>query len=290
MNTLFRDIAETPTASQASGTWYALQWTPDLASNERLNVGVVFQDAETGKQTTKVLDYWERLKCLYGEGVCEQLQFLLQVETSQLEYGLDRPGSPNLQFSEPQLAQGASAEEIVSNLYTRVVTLGRYKEKSKSRSYTVTTQEFEKYVYEELQTRYPFLYSRLTDNPVVIPDGYDDYKIRVSLLTTGLIGNLVSTVYGSEQTAKYHLLEASNRLEAAAGCRKRINNDDELSLFVLLPRKYRSNMTPSEVESLREHLDEQMFRVKMSGIDVIAEEDESLITTKVAEWAEAKVG
>lgn len=289
MSALLQEMQNNRIAQRTEGEWFALRWQPDIGTEEVLNVGVVFRESRSGQVKIKTLDHWERLDCLFGESVREQLEFLIKIESSQIRYGLQVPSSANMKFSEPRLARGESADAIVQHLYDRVVSLGKIRktQREEPRFQGVSTDQLQRYVYNELHKRTPFLHHRLTANTKVTPPEGKEHSMDVSFLAPGLIGNVVSTVYKDVKTASYYLLEATTRLEAAAKSRTGIKyDDDNVKLFVLTPSKHSPGITSAEVITIRKHIDELMFRVKKAGIDIVAEDTKIALANEVIEWGE----
>ena len=54
------------------GEWSLIQWNPDIATEELLNIGVALNIG--GELQFKMLDYFERLNCLFDESVIQHLQ------------------------------------------------------------------------------------------------------------------------------------------------------------------------------------------------------------------------
>lgn len=288
MSALLQELQKSRVAHQTEGEWFAMRWQPDIATDEILNVGVVFRERDSGRVTIKTLDYWDRLDCLFGDVAREQLEFLLEIESSQIRYGLQVPSSANMKFSQPRLARGESAGEIIDRLYDRVVTLGRKRkaQRDEPRFQGISTDQLQRYVYNELHVRTPFLHERLTSNTTVIPPEGKEHRMDVSFLAPGLIGNVVSTVYKDIRTASFYLLEATTRLEAAAKSRTEIPYDDDVKLFVLTPSKHSPGISKAEVDSIRRQIDEQMFRVQKTGIEIIAEDTKTALANEVIHWGE----
>jgi len=289
MSALLQEIQSSRIARQTEGEWFALRWQPDIATEEILNVGVVFRDSHSGQVKIKTLDYWERLDCLFGESARQQLEFLVKIESNQIRFGLQVPSSANMKFSEPRLARGESADEIVQRLYHRVVSLGRTRnvQREEPRFQGVSTDQLQSFVYSELHKRTPFLHTKLTSNTRVTPPEGKEHSMDVSFLAPGLIGNVVSTVYKNAQIASYYLLEATTRLEAAAKSRTGIDyGDDNIKLFVLTPSRHSPGITTDEVTTIRKQIDELMFRVKKTGINIVAEDTKIALANEVIEWGE----
>ncbi|WP_439836022.1 hypothetical protein [Aeromonas caviae] len=65
MNNLEKLLGQSTDRNLVKGEWFNIRWTPDLATGEKLNIGVGF--VEQGRVHSRLLSYFERVKCLYGE-------------------------------------------------------------------------------------------------------------------------------------------------------------------------------------------------------------------------------
>lgn len=116
-----RDSGVSP---KVEGHWQVIRMCFDRDAGEWLNVGVLFRDA-SGQASYKLLGDFSKLQLLYDGAIDE---IALRVILDDIATAIDSGGAAEgalIKQSEPLYASGDTAQQIVDEFYSDVVTLGR---------------------------------------------------------------------------------------------------------------------------------------------------------------------
>lgn len=107
-----------------TGTWYRVQWTPDVAAAERLNIGIAFLSSQ-GEPHLQTLEDFRRLRCLFDDRAEFHVKLACRVARMMVEYepNPEKWRSPQLNIVEGGFAQGENADEIIGRMMDDVVPL-----------------------------------------------------------------------------------------------------------------------------------------------------------------------
>lgn len=106
------------------GLWQVARLAIDPATGEQLNVGVVFRPHGAQEPTVRFLRNMAGLRCLYGDDQAEDAAFLIDQAEQALEQGMTLPIGWNVSLGQPLFARGTSAQDVVDDLFARIVPLG----------------------------------------------------------------------------------------------------------------------------------------------------------------------
>ena len=103
------------------GTWQIIQWCPDLATREWVNIGVGFNDGQSYsfKYITKI----EKINMIYGDGMGDHLNAVISLVIGFFSKNIF-DFSPQIKLIEVGFSQGATINEILDRLFDRIVTFG----------------------------------------------------------------------------------------------------------------------------------------------------------------------
>lgn len=166
-------IPQDPTAPKhhVEGKWFEIRVTPDMVSDELLNIGVGFVQSRTKAFHFRLLDNANAFGCLYGPKGKEQFGFLLEVARQALAaHGPSADISEQISFGRPRFAQGNNPSEIVDALFRSVVTLARRDiDPAENALDRPSTSETRARIKASLKKRAPKQFARIwQDNPVEI--------------------------------------------------------------------------------------------------------------------------
>ncbi|MCX0332067.1 helix-turn-helix domain-containing protein [Acinetobacter radioresistens] len=102
------------------GTWQIVQWCPDLATREWLNIGVGFREADN--QYFKFLSDFKKVEALYNSDTKHHLVAVLELVKGFFSKGYF-DFSHQIKILEIGFQQGISVEENLNRSYERIVTL-----------------------------------------------------------------------------------------------------------------------------------------------------------------------
>lgn len=168
-------IARPPAADDSyapafRGEWFTIRIKPDLATGERLNVGVALRVA--GQTHVKILPTVRPFQLLYGDAGSANFGFLLELLRLHFANGGGKSPSPHLLFEEPKYAAGTDIAQTLDRLYDNTVTLGRILEPAHGKqnlSTRMTTRRLKQAVKQHIQREFPdFAYWQ--DRPVILKE------------------------------------------------------------------------------------------------------------------------
>lgn len=110
----------------ASGKWCAIRMCLDLSAQEWLNIGVVLYSDDGDAPTIRLLQNFSGLKCLYDTDAADNARFLADQIEFALYEGEHLPADWNIQLSPATFVRGSSKQQIVNDLFDRIVPLGRH--------------------------------------------------------------------------------------------------------------------------------------------------------------------
>lgn len=275
---------ESADAPSIAGAWRPIRICLDEDAGEFLNMGVMFQ--YSGKVEVKMLDKFERLKCLYGNRFEKTYvqSLLLDVEKIIHESHLDLGDSIGdfIQLGPMLYASGANPESIVNEFYSDIVTLSkdtsnlasdnfRYRSSSKVRE-TVFDLMRERMMAKAnwiIQTK-PY-HLQLSNHASI--------DLEVPLLSTKAAGSIVSAWYKSPIVVQNNLLQASSDLLLI-----KTNTDiSKLSMSVLIPPTD-SGMDKLEYAKHKDVISRQLEKIDMSGIEIVGADATDILASKTIEW------
>ena len=268
---------------QARGHWRSISACLDEDTGEFLNVGVMFTCA--GKVEVRMLDSFERIKCLYGNRVdLNDLSHLLyDIEESIIHAGPDLPSGlgHTIRIGEPLFAAGASPELIVDEFFEDVVTLARPHEKQRERGFRYrSNSKVRQTVFEIMQEKMGLDASRvIQESRFLLKMQSGQIEVDVPLLSADAAGTVVSAWY------KSHLVVENNLLEASTGLLLVMSNTprQKASISVLLPSEG-SGLSLRDFNKLNDSTHRQLDRLNKSGVDIITANSTDVLANSTIDW------
>lgn len=274
-------IVKTQNSKILRGEWSLIQWNPDIATEELLNIGVALNI--NGKTNFKMLDQFERLSCLFDENIIQHVQDIIELSLPAFENNC-RNFSEQIKWIDKGLAKGNSEQEILDRLYNRVITLARECSKKSTRSdfKTVQSDALIKRITKKFR-------DKMKDNSLlsgVIPNekyiAFNDDSLLVPLRGAKGYGGIVSTVTPNLDRISSNYLMNVNDLKTAA-----ILNNKEPTFFILSPSDAELNKLESDKAEKIDNLIESLNRKQeQQGIKIECESSELILLDKIQYWAE----
>lgn len=128
---LLASTTQTP-ARSTTGHWCAVRMCLDMATDEWLNVGILFV-GNNGTKCYRMLENFSGFVCLYDEDAASSARFLIDQATHALETGGTIPKGWNVELGALKFARGTSPEAIIDSLFARLVPLARHEQDSAHR-------------------------------------------------------------------------------------------------------------------------------------------------------------
>jgi len=280
-------VAAATVPLRVNGHWRSIQMCLDQDAGEYLNVGVVF--AHQDKVEVRMLDTFERVKCLYGNrvNIKDLTHYLHDIEDFIFESRKHLPDvvSSNVRLGPSLFASGDSPEAVVSEFFDDVVTLGRPKSGIKSDAFRYTsTPKLRDSLFQIMRQKMDM------DASAIIQEAR--YRLRlkngtldvdVPLLSSSAVGSVVSVWYKSPVVAEKNILQASSDLGLVTS-----NTDRSGALSILVPTE-KSGMDRLEFKRVSDVIEKQLDRLERSGIEVIRAPSTDDLAAKTIAWWTTRV-
>lgn len=282
LDSIFKDEVQD---TQISGQWSVAQWIPDIATGEVLNIGVSVLTSN-GQHEIKMLDNFERLECLFNsKHAAFHAELACQVAREYLSSAPNHTGviSPNLKIENRGFAQGNDIEEIISRLYTSVITLGIPRPKksrkepfqhvSRDTAYNGIRSQLKKSLNIEFEHHVPNNpYHKIEDEygteTIYLPFTKKDPKQAASLATAA---------YSDSFRVKSYLYDAFRSVETALNQ----NIINEGALFIVLPG---NGLDKSIDEQINDEISTFYSFTKRHGIFIESNDSVAMLTESISNW------
>ncbi|MCL1148071.1 hypothetical protein L2747_18875 [Shewanella marinintestina] len=285
MKTLDDILNSTTRTTNVSGNWYQFQWTPDITTGEKLNIGVGFRD-KSGEFGVLMLDYYERINCFYGQEMQFQLELACNVARELVfrkELNDSNELTPQIHLVKKGFAQGKNTTDILNNLYKNTISLGKKVRKVSSNRFSSTSRDA---VYitlkEKLKLNLGIDYSyHVPENPYqtvsednIINNLYLPYKKQHGVAT------LVSTAYADIQRVKCNLFDGYRDIDIASN---QINTKEN-AIFLMLPDESLKRETQIEIEN---ELEKFIWLLKPHNFHVGSHVNTEGLAEEITEWCQS---
>ncbi|NOH93538.1 hypothetical protein F0229_13320 [Vibrio sp. AIC-3] len=281
MNELKKLLEAKKQTALIKGSWFAIQWRPDIATGEVLNIGVGYKTSE-GHVSVQMLDYFDRIECLYSKEMIFHVELACEVARYKiLSGGFDKNIAPQITCEERGFAQGKSEHAVLSRLFTSVVTLGKKKRvRAATRSFTsVNRDALYNSLKNQLKLDLNLSYSKhVPENPNhEITNSNIVHRLYLPFRKDTGNATLISAAYKDTQRVKCNLFDGSRDMEIAVDELKTKNN----AIFLMLPGDGLDIEKQHEIEN---DIDKFVWMMKKHAIKVECESTETELAHKVSEW------
>ncbi|WP_312120258.1 hypothetical protein [Kosakonia cowanii] len=277
---LIDDFSDKPASS---GEWFAIQWTPDLATGEKLNIGVCFRET-SGSSYVQVLEYFDRINCLYSHSAVLHLRLACEVakEAVMLNQYIETTCISGVSFVPKGFAQGKSPDDILSSLFSNVVPLAIRRSKPKEKAYYPVSRER---LYNIMDSRlktsleYDEYFSMVAPTPVKRVNLGNQVQSLFLPYTAGRsIGTIASAAYADENTAKCHLYDAQRDISLALG---NFNEYTSGAIFILSPN---NDLKVEKRDQVDSEIDKFCWYLKTLSVFTEVDSEPVLLADKAAHW------
>ncbi|MCF0335259.1 hypothetical protein [Raoultella terrigena] len=276
-------INSVPEKSTATGEWFTIQWTPDLATGEKLNIGVCFRDS-SGSSYVQVLEYFDRINCLYSQSAVLHLRLACEVakEAVMLNQYVEMANISGVTFVSKGFAQGKSSDDILSSLFSNVVPLAVRKSKPKEKAYYPISRErlyniMDGHLKNTLE--YNEYFEMIEPTPVKRVNLGNQVQSLFLPYTAGRsIGTIASAAYADENTAKCHLYDAQRDIALALG------NYTEYSsgaIFILSPN---NDLKVEKRDQVDSEIDKFCWYLRTLSVYTEVDSEPVRLADKAAHW------
>lgn len=285
MNTLEQYLSTNSSQNQAEGESFAIQWMPDIYTRETLNIGICFKNSESGELESRVLDYFERIQCLYGKNAefnlklaCEVAADLIKKNSLQDSVQLTQ----QIRCVKTGYAQGGSTNEILERLYSDLVPLGRKPSKPQAKRYSPTTRDtLYKRLIPSLKESLELDFSKhVPTDPyqkVALPIG--EKKVYLPFKRDGGVATLISTAYSDALRAKCNLFDGYQDVDIASSQLPGENN----AVFILMPASD-AQLEKAVTNAIENQVDEFVWQMKKHQIEVQPHTEQNELANQISDW------
>ncbi|HGM6877896.1 hypothetical protein [Serratia marcescens] len=283
-NSILNEYSHKPVVE---GEWYTIQWNPDVATGEVLNIGVCFRDS-LGASFVQTLEYFERITCLYSQEMIFHLKLACEVAKEIALSGkeVSEFWCQNITFKNNGYAQGESADDIVSSLFSNVVPLSvkvvKRKEKvfvpiSRDRLYNI----MDGYLKSHLE--YDEYFVMRDPSPIKrINLGHQSQSIYLPYKAKNSLGTIASAAYADENLAKCHLYDAQRDISLALSNYKEYGSG---AIFILSPN---NDLKVEKRDQVDLEIDKFCWYLKTQSIETEVDSDPESLSERAIHWYRKK--
>lgn len=266
------------------GEWSLVQWNPDIVTEEFLNIGVALK--ANGETHFKMLDYFDRVKCLYDDATVTHLQDVIELTLHAMENQCF-DFSQQMKCIQKGMAKGDNVEGILERLYGRSVTLGKHscQESVKRSNFSpVQNEALAKRVSKNLRQKFKDdanVLAMLPDEQYVQAG---NSRLFVPIRGTDDYATLASVVTSSVDKIRANYLGRVSDLMTAA-----IENQKKPALFLLRPSdECLANLEQRDASRLDDVIDHLNYNTSKQGVFIESESCEQELHEKMEFWMRKK--
>lgn len=237
---------------RVKASWRNLRWRPNESTGEILNIGVMVTEAD-GTSHVKLIDTFDRIKCLYNAHVADDAKFLVRVVREAILAGAQLPSS-NVCLSEPKYASGENISAILEQLFRATVPLGVPRSErravSEENMRATDTPTVRREVLDALRRIGGLNADRIITSErtlQVVEDGIV-HHLDIPLQHPQALGTIVSARYAQPKDNELNILRADSDLQIA----RKVYRRDRLYMYVV--RHERDENADRTDELLREFI------------------------------------
>ncbi len=285
MDKLNQLLSEKQKQPNVSGQWFAIQWTPDIATAERLNIGVGFID-QGGEISISLLDYFDRIACLYSKDMVFQLSLACDVSRELILKKKISDGylTPQIRCRTGGFAQGRSASEVLSTLYNSIIPLGNKFKATRNKNFTSTSRDA---LYNSLKNTLKmnldmdFNY-HVPENPYQeISDESRKQLVYLPFRKNDGIATLVSADYSDPQRVKCNIYDGYRDIDVAF---QKLKSKSK-AIFVLLPD---DSLKLEHKNSIENELDQFVWFMNKHNVFVESHVTPTNLADEISTWCKAQ--
>jgi hypothetical protein len=266
------------------GEWFNIRWSPDLATGEKLNIGVGFIEGE--RVHSRLLSYFERVRCLYGDRGIYHAELVTSIVGESLRQNRKLSPIPQISYDKSGYAQGLSIDEILTSLFEQTVPLqNKIRTTSSSkRFHSINTDKLYTCLVDELKVKAALQFEEFVpqDSSLIIRDDSGSQELFIPFRDNkNLVGGLASTVYSNVQRVELNLLKAARDVEAAI----KLGKGNNASIFILKPGNDIETLEREQIDSIESALDKFDWYMNKQGIAVGSHTTISGLADEICSWA-----
>ncbi|AUV88265.1 MULTISPECIES: hypothetical protein [Vibrio harveyi group] len=285
MHKLNKILENRANTQNVTGTWYAIQWQPDIATKETLNIGVGVKTSDGGVYV-QMLDLFERVECMYSKDMIFHAELACNVSREVImSQGFKEQIAPQIRCDKRGFTQGESSVQILNRLYDSVVSLGkiRAQKSQKSQSFsTINRDALYNGMQEKLRLDLELNYSfHVPKDPfqVLNHDGRQ-HKLYLPFRKNKGSATLISAAYKDVQRVKSNLFDGSRDVQIA----KDELSHTENAIFLMLPG---DGLETDKLIAIENDIDKFTWLMSKQRVKIECESSEDILADRITEWCTA---
>lgn len=271
----------------ASGKWCAIRMCLDLSAQEWLNIGVVLYPNGDDAPTIRLLQNFAGLKCIYDTDAADNARFLADQIEFALHEGKKLPKDWNIQLSPAMFIRGSSKQQMVDDLFDRIVPLGKHE-----RGVDRPDREDHQHATQSLRSNVRKLLSRHLQLANKAPDFWraaptsmmlEDSNIQIDLQIVDSKEKVNGAVVSAWYKTKYHrnasLTSGANAMSMA---REAFPNHRNI-LYLLQPPSHVMSLSKEDHHGIQADIDSVAWLVNKHNADLKILKSDRDITLSILE-------
>lgn len=217
------------------------------ATQEWLNIGILFTDTDTGDRHHRLLSNTSGFECLYTDAWSPHLRFALAQTREILEAGMQPPPGWNIRLTSKSWVSGDSAADILDEYYNDLIPIAHHEPRPNTKN-PRTTGETQKTMRKHINRicLNAGQQSPWRDHPVRGTIGNDAVEVRLEMQTRNANISIRSIDYAGEKERE----QQANGGIGAQLAAKTIFPDTPPVLHLLYPSHWKDQTTRGNIEML----------------------------------------
>ncbi len=267
---------------QVKGKWFPIQFTPDVFTGERMNLGVGFVEGN-GVLHYRLLDSFHRISCLYDDRVQESdLKYLVQMLQDFLPEKVEQESllspSSNISFGQMKPASGNNVDNLLNQFFDEMVTLAVPFPDKRVRIVGYDTEDVRKMTFKIINEKTDIqAHKIIAENPMfrVEDENGKAHFLDIPLRGRNRLGTLISACQ-TATTVRQNIMEATIDLHTAASAHR----DDSLNCFIMR-QEDRNEKQQRDIDNAIDKLD---WKMQTQGIGLEVTYTPEATAEKIMEW------
>jgi hypothetical protein len=263
---------------QVMGQWHQIQIVPDITTRERFNIGVAVEFKD-GIQC-KLLENFERFKCLYGESYINTIKLLVEAARLTVESGA-LVNDNHLYFSKRFSAKGSTEQEVLDYLFDDTVPLNKSTDKQliEKKESAQRLNQLILYIKNRAKENYGLKADDVfpADSEMLVK--YESHTVRVNIPVRSKtsLGTIILANQKSAQSIESNLNRGASNIHIA----KNVDTHHKKHGVIILLSDY-GDKHDNQID---DKLDRFYVDMKSSNIDIISNPNKPELADMAYQWA-----
>lgn len=281
---LLERLANSSSIPTVEGEWMTIQWTPDLTTREKFNLGVVLKAKNEIFLRTIDGDNFDRFTCMFDEEMKHHAERITKLSEMLVHEGCIEL-SEQLKFDNHGFIRGKSASKLIDHLFEIAVPLGRQRQnrrRANSGFHSLNLQQLSNGVIDELkrQDEFGMVFDDIIPHSRFVEINRQRLHVPLRPKNKRIVGNWASVVFADPKRIKSDYLQAINDLRTASDELKR-----KPALFILKPNEDNiKHLKKSRIEQIDEVVDYLDSTLKPQGIELYSATSISGLVEDIYQW------